>query len=90
MPQTATQSLSILVAPVAALAVTTTSLPDAVEFQAYTAQLTASGGTAPYHWAGLAGAFPTGLTVSDAGVISGTPTASGTFTFTVQVTDSGA
>jgi hypothetical protein len=32
--------------------------------------------------------LPTGLNISSAGVISGTPTAAGTFSFVVQVTDS--
>ena len=90
MPQTASQVLSINVAPVAALAVVDTALPDAVEFQPYSHQLTASGGTAPYTWAGTAGAFPPGITLSASGLISGVPSASGPFNFTVQVTDSGA
>jgi large repetitive protein len=34
------------------------------------------------------GTLPTGLTLSTAGVLSGTPTALGTFSFTVTVTDS--
>jgi hypothetical protein len=34
------------------------------------------------------GALPTGLTLSKAGVLSGTPTAVGSFTFTVTATDS--
>ncbi|HCN28967.1 MAG TPA: hypothetical protein DIT64_09405 [Verrucomicrobiales bacterium] len=51
--------------------------------------LTASGGTAPYTWSVLSGALPAGVTLSSAGVLSGTPTAAGTFTFTVQVSDSG-
>ena len=90
MPQTATKVLSINVAPAAALSIDQAALPDAVEFQPYSQQLTASGGTAPFHFAGVAGAFPPGLTLSDAGLISGVPTASGPFSFTVQVTDSGA
>jgi hypothetical protein len=78
------------VTPVAALSIDTAALPDAVEFQPYSQQLVASGGTAPYHWLGTAGAFPPGLTLSDSGLLSGVPSASGAFSFTVQVTDSGA
>ena len=50
--------------------------------------MAASNGTAPYTWAVTSGALPTGLTLSSGGVLSGTPTASGTFNFTVTVTDS--
>jgi hypothetical protein len=90
MPQSVSKALSINVAPVAPLAISTASLPDATEFQPYSQQLTATGGTTPYHWVGTAGAFPTGLSMSDSGLISGVPSASGPFDFTVQVTDSGA
>ena len=34
------------------------------------------------------GTLPTGLTLSSAGVLSGTPTAAGSYTFTVTATDS--
>jgi hypothetical protein len=47
-----------------------------------------SGGVTPYTYALSGGALPTGLTLSTAGVISGTPTAAGTSNFTVTVTDS--
>ena len=56
---------------------------------AYAQNLTASGGTPPYaHWTISNGALPAGLTLSSTGVISGTPTTSGIFGFSVQVTDS--
>lgn len=69
------------------LAITTTSLLGGVEQQAYSQQLQASGGTTPYVWALASGSLPGGLSLSSAGVISGTPTAVGTFNFTVRVTD---
>ena len=90
MPQVASQPLTLNVTAVAALAVTTATLPDATEFQTYSQQLTASGGTTPYHWVVLTGTLPAGLSLSDQGLLSGTPSASGAFSFTVQVTDSGA
>lgn len=50
--------------------------------------ITASGGVAPYTFSVTAGALPPGLTLSPAGVISGTPTQSGSFTVTITATDS--
>ncbi|WP_425526275.1 putative Ig domain-containing protein [Xanthomonas hortorum] len=67
-----------------------TTLPAATAGSAYSQSLTASGGTAPYSFAVTAGALPAGLTLSAAGVLSGTPTASGTFNFTATATDSGS
>ena len=49
----------------------------------------ATGGVQPYHWAVSAGALPGGLTLGSDGSISGTPTTSGDFSFTVGVADSG-
>jgi predicted outer membrane repeat protein len=54
----------------------------------YNAPLTVIGGTGPYTWAVNGGALPGGLGLSVGGVISGTPTAAGTFNFSVQATDS--
>ena len=54
----------------------------------YSFQLLFTGGRAPFTWAVASGALPTGLTLNTAtGVISGKPTATGTFTFTVSLTD---
>ncbi len=72
----------------AALSITTTSLAGGAVNVAYSATLAASGGTLPYTWSIVSGSLPGGLTLnSGTGVISGTPTATGTFSFTVQVTD---
>lgn len=50
--------------------------------------LSATGGTAPYSWAIQTGTLPPGLTLASmTGVISGTPTAPGTYPFSVRVTD---
>jgi Putative Ig domain len=54
----------------------------------YLATLSASGGIAPYSWSVTAGNLPAGLALSSNGVLSGTPAAPGTSTFTVQVSDS--
>jgi hypothetical protein len=63
------------------------SLPAATRSQAYSVQLVADGGVAPYVWARSSGALPSGLTLSTAGLISGTPTVTGNFTYTVKVAD---
>lgn len=69
------------------LAITTASLTDAVQGTAYSKTLSASGGTAPYTWSLSSGTLPAGVSISGA-VISGTPTATGTSTFSVKVEDS--
>jgi hypothetical protein len=74
--QLATSSLSITIAP-AALSITTASLPDGTIGQAYSATLTAGGGTAPYTWNMVSGSLPAGLSLSANGAITGTPAAEG-------------
>ena len=83
-------SLTFLANPVFALSVTSfpAPLPQGQVGSAYSATLTASG-TAPYTWGAPIG-LPTGLSLTAAGdtaVISGTPTAAGTFAFQIQVQD---
>ncbi|TXI48178.1 MAG: autotransporter domain-containing protein [Lysobacter sp.] len=64
------------------------SLPNGQVGLAYSQTVTASGGNAPYTFAVTAGALPAGLTLAPSGTLSGTPTAGGTFNFTVTATDS--
>jgi hypothetical protein len=71
----------------AALSITTGALPAGDVGTAYSKSLTATGGTAPITWSLSAGSLPNGLTLSAAGTISGTPTATGTFNFTTKATD---
>ncbi|MCW2865487.1 MAG: hypothetical protein JWP48_7195 [Actinoallomurus sp.] len=55
---------------------------------AYSDQLTVSGGTAPYVWSVSAGTLPPGMTLNAAtGLLSGTPTTTGSYPFTVKVVD---
>lgn len=56
----------------------------------YNQTITASGGTAPYTFSVSAGALPAGLSLSPAGVVSGTPTAAGTTVLTIQAVDASA
>lgn len=66
---------------------TNMQLPSAVPNAPYSQTLEASGGTAPYQWIVTGGALPPGLSLSPGGVLSGTPTAAGSYTFQVTVTD---
>ena len=72
------------------LVITATSLPNGISNVAYSATLTASGGTAPYNWSVAGGSLPPGITLSSGGIISGTPTTTGIFNFTGRVSDVGS
>lgn len=63
------------------------SLPDGMVQVAYNQPLTTTGGTAPFSFALSAGALPDGLSLSNAGAISGIPTTIGAFSFTLIVSD---
>ena len=52
----------------------------------YTQTLAASGGSAPYAFAVTQGSLPAGLGLSSSGIISGTPSSAGAFSFTVTAT----
>jgi hypothetical protein len=67
--------------------ISTSSLPGATVGSPYSATLTAGGGNGPYMWSITSGALPPGLSLSSSGVISGTPTTTGTYNFTIQVVD---
>lgn len=69
-----------------ALTVATESLPAAVARQFYAASLEATGGAKPYVWSAVG--LPAGLALDvNSGMISGTPTNGGAFSFVVTVTD---
>ncbi len=70
------------------LAVLTDTLPDGEVGTPYSQALVAVGGTKPYHWSLDLASLPDGLYLTSSGVIEGTPTAEGTFDFTVKVVDS--
>jgi hypothetical protein len=80
----ATQKLRLKVL----MAIGPASLPKGKAGHEYTAALTADGGTGPYQWSMTAGSLPGGLTLSPDGTITGTPDTTGTYKFTVTVTDS--
>ncbi len=68
------------------LSVTTSTLPNGNQGTAYSTQLTSTGGYSTLTWS--ATGLPNGLTVNSSGLISGTPTVTGTFNPVVTVTDS--
>jgi len=61
--------------------------PDGEVGVAYRDQLTDPGGTGPFIWTVSSGTLPAGISLSADGTLAGTPTAAGTFSFTVNVTD---
>jgi hypothetical protein len=72
------------------LVITTTSLPLGARGLPYSAQVSATGGEPAYSWSLSAGSLPSGVTLNaSTGLISGTPSISGTFNFTVMVRDQG-
>jgi len=89
---TATKTFTLTVDPAAPLVITngTDRLRDGTVGAAYEAAVFAGGGVQPCRWTRVAGTLPPGLTLqASPGRIQGTPTAAGTFTFTLRVDDSG-
>jgi len=85
--QTKSEALSITV--YAGLTITTSSLPNGTVNSAYSATLQSGGGTGTVTWSVTTGSLPGGLSLSNAGAITGTPTTAGTTNFTVTATDFG-
>ncbi len=63
-------------------------VPDAVASSVYQHQLVTHGGIEGYTYVVTSGSLPPGVKLSAAGLLSGTPTQTGSFTFTVSSTDS--
>lgn len=70
------------------LTVNPASLPAGTKGIAYSQTATAAGGTGgPYTFTVVSGSLPGGLTLASSGLISGTPTTSGTSTFRLRALD---
>src|ERR1019366_5033157 len=80
---------TVTVSPVTPLSLQTTAMPGGDMNWLYNAKMKATGGVQPYLFAVISGSLPGGLSITDDqfGIISRTPNAPGTATFTVQVTD---
>jgi hypothetical protein len=86
IPSSATASLSITINT--PLAITTTTLPTGSVESAYAQQLQVTGGIQPYAFTIASGNLPGGLHLGANGILAGTPTATGTSSFTFRVQDS--
>ena len=67
---------------------TQSPLPTGIQGIVYSQAFSASGGAVPYKWSLSAGDLPPGMGLNADGSIAGKPTAPGTYSFTVRVTDS--
>lgn len=84
----ATVSLVITAPATVTIAPASGALPAATKGSAWSQSLSATGGSAPYTW--TAHGLPTGITLnSTTGALSGTPTTSGNFSFTLTAQDAG-
>jgi hypothetical protein len=81
-----TYSLTVT-APCFTFTVDPSPLPSGSKNVPYSETLTATGGIAPYKFSKKSGVLPPGLSLSPYGVISGTPTKTGNFSFTVLIMD---
>ena len=78
---------TVIVAPPVPLTVGPATITPPEVGKAYSTNLTTTGGTGPYQYTLTGGSLPVGLSMNSAGLITGTPTTPGTFTFTVTSRD---
>lgn len=89
-PASDSVAISITISPAPTVPTFTASSPPATGAVgiAYSGYTFAASGTAPITFSVASGALPSGLTLTSAGVLGGTPTSAGTYTFTVDATNS--
>lgn len=85
----ATATRDVAVTATAGLNISTATLDDAVVNVAYSMTLAAQNGTAPFAYNLVGGTLPAGITLTSAGIFTGTPTAAGSFDIVVRVVDRG-
>ncbi|HOZ03810.1 MAG TPA: Calx-beta domain-containing protein, partial [Arenimonas sp.] len=73
--------------PASAIVVSPASLPTLTAGTPFSQTLTSTGGLAPYTYTLQSGVLPVGLSLSSGGVLSGTPTQRGGYSFSVRSTD---
>lgn|GEM_PF-3007689 len=71
------------------IAILTDELPDGVVGEVYKTRFEGVGGTKIYHWKLIDGELPRGVSLSESGELSGTPSEDGEFVFKVRMSDSG-
>lgn len=77
--------------PAVSPTITTTAIAQATKGVAFSLQFAATGGTTPYTWSLANGTTaPTGMSLTSTGILSGTPTAPGSYSFDVRVTSAAA
>jgi len=81
------ENVTLDVMPGGAIVIAPAALPGAIRGTAYSETLTATGGGGGYTFTAPAVELPKGITLSKAGLLSGTPTAAGTYPITVTATD---
>jgi uncharacterized protein (TIGR03437 family) len=69
------------------LTIVNTTLPTGLVGASYSGSFAGTGGVLPYTWSIPVGSLPTGLTMNTSGLVSGTPTVSGTYNFTIRLRD---
>jgi len=72
--------------PAAPVIATLSPIEEATVGVAYSKTFVATGATGPYTWLVDSGTLTAGLTLSSAGILSGTPTTANTYIFTLEVT----
>lgn len=87
-PAHAQRQFDRVVPPSGVVQITLSAMPNLTQGTASTTQIvTGSGGTGPYTCALQSGSLPTSITESTECTYTGTPSASGTFVFTIRLTD---
>ena len=83
-----TEKTILITVSLSPLTIATAAIPDGRQGSAFNHQMSAAGGKPPYRWAISTGSLPPGLGLGETtGMISGTPSASGNFNFTIDVSD---